>query len=442
MKMVWVILLSMPASAQPSLFAPESGLEPSKQQRSGTFTDNLRLPIHRWFRYSAGFSAQWAEELIRQESPSLVFDPFAGCGTTLLAASAAGVASFGYEGHPFVARIAKSKTFWTESVVEFLSAAKELQHHAQTATAQPETIPELLNACYTPQTLQKLFALRQAHTVFAPTVKLEIAELLWLALTSILRVCSHVGTAQWQYVLPKKSKASSKDPFLAFEQKVIEMAKDMLLFQAANIQIQPSVYGKDARFCFEQQQQNQVDLVVTSPPYPNNYDYADATRLEMVFWQEIKGWGDLQKTVRQFIVRSSSQHASAEKLKLEELLEHPHLQPILPELSQVCAELAAVRLTKGGKKAYHTMIAAYFIDLARVLDNLRLVCKKDAKMCWVIGDSAPYGVHVPVNRWLEHLAQASGFEPMAFEKLRDRNTKWRNRKHQVPLLEGRLWMKG
>lgn len=27
--------------------------------RSGTFTDNMKLPIHRWFRYSAGFSAEW-----------------------------------------------------------------------------------------------------------------------------------------------------------------------------------------------------------------------------------------------------------------------------------------------------------------------------------------------------------------------------------------------
>jgi len=36
-------------------------------------------------------------------------------------------------------------------------------------------------------------------------------------------------------------------------------------------------------------------LVVTSPPYANNYDYADATRLEMTFMGEIRGWGDLQK---------------------------------------------------------------------------------------------------------------------------------------------------
>jgi len=51
--------------------------------------------------------------------------------------------------------------------------------------------------------------------------------------------------------------------------------------------------------------QVQIDAVVTSPPYPNNYDYAaDATRLEMTFWGEVTGWGDLQHAVRQYLIRS------------------------------------------------------------------------------------------------------------------------------------------
>ncbi|MDX8414383.1 MAG: hypothetical protein R8J85_09885 [Mariprofundales bacterium] len=37
-----------------------------KIARSGTFTDNMKLPIHRWFRYSAGFSAEWVQAEIKQ----------------------------------------------------------------------------------------------------------------------------------------------------------------------------------------------------------------------------------------------------------------------------------------------------------------------------------------------------------------------------------------
>jgi hypothetical protein len=88
------------------------------------------------------------------------------------------------------------------------------------------------------------------------------------------------------------------------------------------------------------------------------------------------------------------------------------------------------------------MIAAYFCDLARVWATLRHLCAANARVCFVIGDSAPYGVYVPVDRWLGELAIAAGFVSYAFEKSRDRNTKWKNRKHRVPLKEGSLWVRG
>ena len=70
-------------------------------------------------------------------------------------------------------------------------------------------------------------------------------------------------------------------------------------------------------------------------------------------------------------------------------------------------ELEKVRLTKGGKKTYHTMIAAYFLDLAKIWQNSRKVMAKDSRICFVIGDSAPYGVHVAAERWLGELAKGA-----------------------------------
>jgi hypothetical protein len=40
------------------------------------------------------------------------------------------------------------------------------------------------------------------------------------------------------------------------------------------------------------------------------------------------------------------------------------------------------------------------------------------------------------------VALAAGFNDYSFDKIRDRNVKWKNRKHRVPLLEGRLWVHG
>jgi hypothetical protein len=112
------------------------------------------------------------------------------------------------------------------------------------------------------------------------------------------------------------------------------------------------------------------------------------------------------------------------------------------ELVGTCKLLEAEREKHGGKKPYHTMIAAYFHDMAKAWRALRRVTSKGSLVCFVIGDSAPYGIYVPVDRWLGELAIAAGFSSYTFEKTRDRNVKWKNRKHRVPLHEGRLWVEG
>lgn len=414
-----------------------------RNARSGTFQDNMKLPVHRWFRYSAGFSADWVEDLVRQLSPKTVLDPFAGSGTAVLAAQAAGAQAYGYESHPFVARIAAAKTRWNQPEAEIAEASKRLLAFARKHPASvPAIVPDLLGKCFQPEVLQDLYSLRAAYVATSEGLSPEIAELLWLALTAILRSCSFVGTAQWQYVLPNKRKAKTADPFSAYRQKVAEMTSDIAAFRATGAACSATMLLHDARVVPESIPKNAIDLVVTSPPYPNNYDYADATRLEMTFWGEIQGWGDLQEAVRRFIIRSCSQHTAAEKLKLPELLADAAVAPILDELAPICGELEEIRQTKGGKKAYHTMVAAYFCDLARVLQALRPVCRAGCTMCFVVGDSAPYGVYVPAEALIGRLAMAAGFDSYSFEKLRDRNTKWKNRKHRVPLHEGRLWIKG
>ena len=81
-------------------------------------------------------------------------------------------------------------------------------------------------------------------------------------------------------------------------------------------------------------------------------------------------------------------------------------------------------------------------ELGEVRLTLRRVCRSPSRVCFVVGDSAPYGVYVPVIEWLGTLATSAGFSSFTFEKTRDRNIKWKNRKHRVPLYEGRLWVEG
>jgi hypothetical protein len=416
--------------------------EADKSDTTSTFLGNLSLPIHRWFRYSAGFSALWVRDLIEREKTNgrfRVLDPFAGSGTVLLEGELGNVEAMGVEAHPFVARIARAKLCWREQAKAFRDYALSILEQAKKHEADVNKYPSLIQRCFPPETLSRLDSLRKAWEAVADGSPLS--ELTWLTLASTLRECSPVGTAQWQYVLPNKSKAKAVDPYQAFEIKVYLISSDMAKRQTQNLGPRAVLHREDAREC-SSVPDGWADLVVTSPPYTNNYDYADATRLEMSFFGEVRGWGDLQEAVRKYLVRSCTQHVSKLIEQTYNILRDPLLDPIREELAQTCQCLEAEREKHGGKKPYHTMIAAYFHDMAKGWAALRRATRKGSLVCFVVGDSAPYGIYVPVDRWLGQLAVAAGFKSYAFEKTRDRNVKWKNRKHRVPLHEGRLWIEG
>ena len=415
-----------------------------KKDTSSTFVNNMKLPVHRWFRYSAGFSAEWVEREIsiyqneKGRKPNIV-DPFVGSGTVLIEADKADCASIGIESHPFISRVAKVKLLWDSDIDSFGSFAFSLLKKSKEINGEIDCYPELIKRCFPLEILLKLDQLKKSFISLKDGS--NISKLTWLALTSILRLCSPVGTAQWQYILPNKKKTKFVDPYIAFSNRICEFMEDMAYIQSLKLKSKSKLIVGDMRNKLNLPK-HWGDLLITSPPYANNYDYADAVRLELSFWGEVQSWGDLQTVIRPHLIRSCTQHITKLRKNTYELLDSPLLTPIKNEIFKICQKLDTIKEDKGGKKPYHTMIVAYFLDLAKIWTQLRWIMKPGSKVCFVIGDSAPYGVYVPVDTWLGELAIAAGFKEYYFKKIRDRNIKWKNRKHKVPLNEGHLWVNG
>lgn len=412
-----------------------------KSQNSTTFQDNMKLPLHRWYRYTAGFSGAWVGNLLekgKSEGRHHIVDPFAGSGTVMVESMLHGVDSFGIESNPYVYNIATAKLQWKDFDFYYLmQECMDVLKRAREKNVNRIEYPELIARCFPLKTLQKLEALKLSCYDIEDD---KLRNFVWFVITSILRSTSPVGTAQWQYIQPNKSKANVLDPFTAYEKKLIDIFDDIQrLRDTFGRNSHSEIIREDARK-IESIPEGWADMIITSPPYANNYDYADAMRLEMLFWNDINGWKDLQDKVGVNLVRACTQHVSTLKSTIDDYLFSSLLAPIRDEIMEKYEYLKSEREKHGGKKNYHMMIVAYFYDMAQVFSSLNRITAKNCQMCFVIGDSAPYGIYIPVDEWLGKLAQASGFGDYFFEKLRDRNTKWKNRKHSIPLKEGRLWI--
>src|SRR5229473_8667790 len=135
-----------------TLLFPDIEAANDKDKTSSSFVDNMRIPVHRWFRYSAGFSAEWVERVIRSQTEAVkVFDPFAGAATTLIAAEKVGAECYGVEAHPFVGRVAKAKLAYRTDPDSYVRRSREVFTLAGGLRGQVESYPPLIRKCFNDQ---------------------------------------------------------------------------------------------------------------------------------------------------------------------------------------------------------------------------------------------------------------------------------------------------
>ena len=237
---------------------------------------------------------------------SLIVDPFAGTGTTSVAAQAAGVNSLGLEAHPFVCWVAQTKLRAADADAGRLAAdarqtlqtARRLYREEDGRPSGAGVGPDLVRRCFDEDNLRRLYALRAAIREVATTD--ECRDLLKLALTAVLRIVTTAG-AGWPYIAPGKhaERAARYDAFAEFERRCRLMLDDIAStrFWSAPPAEHRLVNG-DARRLAEYAPPDGADLILTSPPYLNNYDYADRTRLETYFWELYGSWKDITEQVR------------------------------------------------------------------------------------------------------------------------------------------------
>jgi DNA modification methylase len=216
--------------------------------------------------YPAKFIPDIPRRLIEVLSPSkhhVIFDPFCGSGTTLAVAQSLGYKSVGVDLNPIACLISKVRTepFDPQAV----QVARRVATHAEdNPEAQNAIIPNVAHWF-----LPDINSTLQALTKAIDSTEERYKNFLKLALSRIIvRVSNQDSDTRYAAVTKKITSADVPRMFYAAA-KSIASALEGRHYELAS----STIINSDILALSKEDLPGNVGLVVTSPPYPNAYEY-------------------------------------------------------------------------------------------------------------------------------------------------------------------------
>ncbi|NPA44190.1 MAG: hypothetical protein GXO49_01515 [Chlorobi bacterium] len=392
-----------------------------KDKDASSFIEANQLPRHRWYYYKEGFSPNLVKDAIETyeiNSKNIILDPFNGSGTVTLTASEHNIPSVGIEVNPFTSFISKTKTLNTKKKV-LSELFEKTYEQVNSGNNFPEletysTFTELSNKKKWLFNLEVLRAFYGGYS-FIENIKSNASELIKLALlTSIMEVSNAKKDGKCLRYKPKwqEKKYNKKDFIKAFIKNYIKIEQDIKI---SNIKQQPFIHNSDTR-TFLKKNNDKFDLIITSPPYLNTFDYTDIYRPELFLGK--------------FILNSDALY----QLRLKTIRSHIQAKWKLPNTNNIDSILLNdifKRLSKNKELLMHPripqMILAYFEDMKLIFGDLSNNSNKNAHLWMVVSNSAYANEEIPVDLILADIATKNGWklkEIGVLREIRKRKTKY------------------
>lgn len=390
------------------------------------FTKNRGMPIHRWVPWIAGFSCEFVQSAIAKyakETNSIVLDPFAGVGTTLIEAVMTGHQAIGFEINPYAALAAKTKLNAIRIDLRSLSKTKgqfsAFYDKKSINGYEPKSVvPEGFKTrgeFYSPEVLRKVLIVQD----FIKTIEnSDIRDLFRIAFAATMIKYSNYS---YEPSLGQR-KSGGKKNITDYEvgeeilYKLNEMVEDIETVQSHYRNAIPSscIWQKSFFDCFKQIRSGTVDLIVTSPPYLNNYHYNRNTRPHL-YWLGYAQKPDDLKALEEANFGKFWQTVRGEKrIELEFNLADSGLAKSLKLLRRLNCERGIY-----GGKGWANYAASYFNDCYRFVKCIKYVLRRKGTALIVIGNSVLQGVMIPTDKYLAQIAESIGLKTIEIHIPRD-----------------------
>lgn len=411
----------------------------------GSAKDNFNSPIHNWYKFTAGFSHKFVDEIIQREKlhsnpDSKIFDPFAGCGTTLVSAQKNEIFAIGNEGQGFMFDIIQAKLNWNLSITIINRHLNKIAAFIKQERSQLDLNKighSLLKTLYTPHTLKTLYLIRN----YINSISVKKYKLFFkLALSQALhKVCIHPIAVP--YIARNKNLKSRGTAWKTFYTISKKMTEDLSTFTTKKTT--SKIYLHDSRLKNKNIKANSCSTCITSPPYLNNLDYGEVSKVHTHFFGITDSWADITDRVRKKLVTGATTHYSESGFNLADFKKssfYKQNKNIADGLIKRYNSIKTVSANRAGKKSFHILMMLYFQDMYKVLLEIKRVLRPNTKAYLILGDSAPYGIFIPTTKILGKMAINAGFNTYSIYKIRVRGTKWKSLtyRHSLELSENVL----
>ena len=410
-------------------------------QNIGSAKDNMNSAIHNWYKFTAGFSYKFVDVIVEGlgQRPECIYEPFAGCGTTLVEAQKMKISSIGNESQRLMCDIINAKLNWDidKNLIEIaLGEIQELCSQRSIQFYDCNSHPLL-------QTLFDEFSLKVVYSIrdYIRSINNENVRLfLNLALSqSLHKIALHPIAVP--YISRTKTLANSGDALNKFLSTISHMLSD--IESLPHHERYADVYNNDSRKKNSNIADDSCDLCITSPPYLNNLDYGEVSKVHTHFFEYTANWNDITNNVRHDLVTGATTHYRDADFDLSnfEMLEFAqNNKRLFVELKERFIRIKDNAILRSGKKSFHILMMLYFQDMYYVLSEMRRVLKDKSRAYLILGDSAPYGIHIPTTQFLGEIAQSVGFGDYKIYKIRARGNKWKglSNRHNIELSENIL----
>jgi DNA modification methylase len=381
--------------------------------------------INDWYNYLEDFDGSFVNESIKKykiDKKFYILDPFLGSGTTLIQSKLLGFKSLGADTNPAMIFIAQQKLNWDHSQKAILEIYTNLIKKFLIHVDQSKKWLSPLDNMPISEKNQWLSPIKQKEIAIMFNLINKISNAWIKNLFRLILTRSSINTSYVAYCpgttfYPFRPKPDFLDCFKNLTNQILMDLKDERIIKNKNI-VSKIYFENILAKNYLERFNNKVDLVITSPPYPNDLEYTRQTRLELYLLNCVKNMSEV-KLIKQNMMKGSTKLIFKDD-KINNLIENTR------SISRAMKEIKTNLKDKNWGFDYPKMVGMYFSNTLTALTNIKKKLIKNGKCLYVVGDQRIKGIKIPVTEITCELAEIVGFKSTEIKIHRNRRSTTHN----------------